>query len=155
MAAAAKQALEDREDLEFLKKTPNAPAALLAVRMMMPVIDKMQAEINELKAPPQAPDQSRSDSEHRLFLHNTPASSLTAEEKTEKIILESRYMILGNISDVEENIERLTHNVNCLAALLSVFIQELDPAAFKRGKEGVDKARRFAKEWQEDPGMVK
>ncbi len=47
----------------------------------------------------------------------------------------------------------MEHNVNCLATLLSVFIQELDPASFKTGKEGVEKARRFAKEWQEDPGM--
>ena len=108
---AAKQAREDREDYAILAKTP--AAALTAVRMMMPVIDKLQAEINELKAPPPAPDQS-----------------------------------------LEDKLECLTYNVNCLAALLSVFIQELDPAAFKRGKEGVEKARRFAKEWQEDPGMV-
>ncbi len=62
-------------------------------------------------------------------------------------------MIRGDISDLDEKIERLEHNVNCLVALLSVCIQELDTAAFKRGKEGVEKVRRFMKEWQEDPGM--
>ncbi len=94
---------------------------------MMPVLDKLTADIKDQLA--------------------------TSEGKIVKEIVESRYMILGDISDLDDKIDRMEHNVNCLAALLSVFIQELDPAAFKRGKERVEKAQRFAKEWQEDPGM--
>ena len=91
-----------------------------------------------------AAKQARENCKYRLFLDKTPAAALTSEEKTEKIVLEPRYRILGDISDL---------NVNSLGALLSVFIQELDPVTFKRRKEGVAKARRFAKEWQKNPGF--
>ena len=80
-----------------------------------------------------AAKQSREDCEYRLLLDKTTGAALTAEEKTEKRILESPYMILSDISNLDDKIERTEHNVNCLAALLSVCISELDPAAFKKG----------------------
>ena len=119
--AARREAREDREARAALERTP--AAALTAVGMMMPAIEKLKSDTKDQLA--------------------TIEESIRAdiEDHGEKLELQ------------KDAIECLTHNVNCLAALLSVFIQELDPAAFKRGKEGVEKARRFAKEWQEDPGF--
>ena len=122
---AAKKAREDRENRAFLEKTP--ATALTAVRLMVPVIDKLKA-----------------DSKNQLA---------TSEEKIEKKIVESLYMILVDIFDLDDKIERLEHTVNCLGALLSAVIQELDPATFKRGTEGMAKSQRFVKEWHEDPGV--
>ena len=63
---------------------------------MMSVIDKLKADIKDRLA--------------------------SSEEKIEKEIVESRYMILGYLSDLDDKIKRLEHNFNFLGALLSVFI---------------------------------
>ncbi len=115
---ATKQDREDRESRAFLEKTP--ASALTTVRLMMPVINKLRA-----------------DNKDRLA---------TSEEKIEKEIVECRYMILGDISDLDDKIERLEHNVSCMG-----YWEPSSPYLFRSST--LQHSREEQREWRKHKGL--